>query len=278
MPQIILSKLRTTLIYILKEESMNYDNTPSLYNNEEFFTSYLGMTSYYNNLQNVVGKIVGFVKPKRVLELGSALGTTSIKLSKTFSNVYFEGIEKREDIVLKASEDAQKIINVSFKAADMESYVKRSLRDYELIFMLYSFHHIVEPLDNKEKFLKTCYKNMKEGSYLLITETFLPEHLKSLSNDKDIEKLWNLRATEGYSSTFWTTLKGLEEQSIKTAKDMAQTSMKEENEAGYWVYERREEYLVKPSWLIDTAERIGFKVVIAEPVNCIEENAILLRK
>ena len=42
--------------------------------------------------------------------------------------------------------------------------------------------------------------------------------------------------------------------------------------------ERKEEYLVKFSWLVETARACGFKVIIAEPVNSIMEKALLLQK
>ena len=51
---------------------MDYDNTPSFYNNSEYFERYLGRTSYYLGLQKAVDKIIAAVGPEKVLELGTA--------------------------------------------------------------------------------------------------------------------------------------------------------------------------------------------------------------
>ena len=44
------------------------------------------------------------------------------------------------------------------------------------------------------------------------------------------------------------------------------------------VVKRDTEYLVDFDWLVKACEDAGFEVVIAEPVNCICENAVLLRR
>ena len=93
---------------------MDYDKTPSFYNNEEFFNKYLGRTSYYLSLQRVVEKIISLTNSKTVLEFGSALGTTTIKMAETFPDVVFKGIDLRSDVVEKAEESAKDIKNVSF--------------------------------------------------------------------------------------------------------------------------------------------------------------------
>ena len=79
----------------------NYIETPSFYNNEEYFKKYLGQTSYYTNLQNIVKKIISLIEPNNVLELGAALGTTSIQLAKKYPDISFTGTDLREDVVEK---------------------------------------------------------------------------------------------------------------------------------------------------------------------------------
>lgn len=256
---------------------MDYQNTPSFYNNEDFFKQYLGCTSYYTGLQNVVKKIIKITKAKKVLELGSALGTTTLAMAKEYPNVVFYGSDIRGDVVTQANEEAKKYNNVAFMQADMCEHVTLpTLSEFDLVFLLYSFHHILDPLDNKTEFMKNCYANMKPGSYLLITETFLPEDAENIKESDRIKQLFQQRAVEGYASTFWTALNSIDE--FEIAKRVANVSYNEELEAGHLVNERNEEYLVKFSWLVKVAKSCGFKVVIAEPVNSIMEKALLLQK
>ena len=261
----------------MEELKVDYQNTPSFYNNEDFFNQYLGCTSYYTGLQNVVKKIIKITNAHSVLELGSALGTTTLAMAKEYPNIVFSGSDIRGDVVAQANEEAKEHDNVTFMQADMcEHVMSPTLSEFDLIFLLYSFHHILDPLDNKIDFLKSCYANMKLGSYLLITETFLPEDAEALKENVQIEQLFEQRAAEGYASTFWAALNSLNE--IEIAKKAASVSLNEELEAGHLVNERNEEYLVKFSWLVETAKDCGFKVVIAEPVNSIMEKALLLQK
>ena len=256
----------------------NYIETPSFYNNEEYFKKYLGQTSYYTNLQNIVKKIISLIEPNNVLELGAALGTTSIQLAKKYPDISFTGTDLREDVVALAKEASSNIDNITFFSEDMCETVKKPLNKYDLIFLLYSFHHIEDPLYRKEEFLKNCFENMKEGSYLFILETFLPEELDNNKKEQAILDLWKIRANEGYASTYWTALQGLDKEGLEFAKKVALTSEKEEFEAGNHVYNRQGEYLIKFSWLNDKAREYGFQIVISEPTNCLCEKAILLRK
>lgn len=67
--------------------TMDYLNTPSFYNNEEFFNRYLGRTSYYLRLPDVVSKVIGVTDVKSVLEFGSALGTTMLMLADKYKSI-----------------------------------------------------------------------------------------------------------------------------------------------------------------------------------------------
>lgn len=257
---------------------MDYNNTPSFYNNEDYFYKYLGCTSYYLGLQRITKKIIDLTDSSNVLELGCALGITSIYLAREFPNKYFWGTDIREDVIEKACQKSEDMDNISFETYDMCNQVKHSLSKYDMIFLLYSFHHILDPLENKIEFLKDCYNNMKKGSYLMIAETFLPESVKQLKEDDDINLLFKFRSLEGYASTFWSALQSISQEGVEFALKVAKTSRSEEAEAGNHVFERNEEYLVKFSWLIDCVKKVGFEVIIAEPINCINENVILIRR
>lgn len=250
----------------------DYDYTPSFYNNKEFFNNYLGQTSYYLNLQNIVDKIILATNANSILELGSALGTTSIKLANKYKFKDFVGVDIRQDVVQQANCEAPD--NCAFIKHDMCKYVKRSLSQFDLIYMLYSFHHIVDPLEEKEAFLKDCYDNMKEGSYLFIGETFITKY----GDNYGIQRLFENRAEEGYASMFWSNFNSIEVDALNATKQIAVKTSKDELDAGTLVNKRDNEYLVTFNWLKDTCKIIGFDIVLAEPVNSIMDKVILLRR
>lgn len=257
---------------------MDFLRTPSFYNNEEYFNKYLGKTSYYLSLQNVVNKIITLTNPQVVLEMGAALGTTTCLMAQKHPNTIFFGTDIREEIISQATSLSETQKNVTFFTADMCEQANSDLCSYDLIYMLYSFHHIVDPLENKLLFLKNCYRNMKTGSYLLIVETFLPDGIPTLKEHISIKELFKLRSEEGYASTYWAALKSLSTTDLNFAQEVANFSKSEESIAGENVYNRVDEYLVDFPWLIEAAKDCGFKIVIAEPVNALMEKAILLRR
>ena len=256
-----------------------FDKTPSFFNDEETFSKYLAKTSYYIGLQDNVKKLVELAKPKKVLELGAATGATTIMLAETFPNVEFVGIDMRDDVVAIASNNAVKagLSNVKFATNNMVD-VATDRVDSDFVYLLYSFHHIVDPLSNKINFLKNMYQNMKSGAYLCIAETFVSDKLDGLDSSKEIVDIWNVRKDEGFASTYWKSLEGLDKDSIGRAEAIAEFCAKNEYLAGELVAKRDEEYLIQPKWLIDEATKIGFEVIINQPINIIEDRIILLRK
>lgn len=252
--------------------TMNYIKTPSFYTNEDYFSKYLGGTSYYKELQKATRKLIELTKPKCVMELGSALGTTTNKLAKRFPAINFVGFDVRGDIINSANEKAKDLQNVTYAKGDMERVVMEDLSGFDFIFMLYSFHHIPDPNFNKVEFLRNCYENMSKGSYLMIGETFLPE------DGMEVRELFKFRGREGYASTFWSCLDSLDKVHINMASVVGQVSKKEELKAGELVDKRDNEYLVEATWVVDTAVQIGFEFILNEPLNAIGERVILLRR
>jgi len=86
----------------------DYKDTPSFFNNEEVLKKYLGDTSYYTALRAAIIKLVNLIKPKKVVELGSATGSTTIMLAKKFKTIKFIGTDIREDVVDIAKKTAKK--------------------------------------------------------------------------------------------------------------------------------------------------------------------------
>ena len=254
---------------------MDFEKTPSFYNNPDYFQKYLGSTSYYIALQNALISCIDKTSPKQVLELGCALGTTTFFAADIFEDVNFCGIDIRNNMINEANkkQEARDFMghdNATFIQADMTEFVRADkIKDYSFFFMLYSFHHIPDPEDNKIEFIKNIYSNMSPGTYLWIGETFLPE------DEQKIEDLWALRALEGQASTFWEFWADM---STEKAKTIAELSYNEERKAGECVAKRNNEYLVTRSWLARQLQETEFKIQISEPVNAIGDGVILAKK
>lgn len=257
---------------------MSFDKTPSFYNDNETFRKYLGNSSYYRSLQNAIIKIIEFSNVKTILEMGCGTGNTSIKIAERFPNIQIDAIDMREDIIAIAKSDGKHIKNASFYCAEMCEYAKTKKFEYDLVFLLYSFHHIEDPLENKITFLNNCYLQMKDPSYLVILETFLPDNCSMNNKCEEILQLWERRSQEGYASTFWEALQGIDENSIFIAKEIGEFLRKNENHAGELVYKRENEYLINSQWLCDVCRRIGFEILLCEPCNSVNEKVVLLKK
>lgn len=255
----------------------NFDKTPSFYNSKEVFDKYLNNTSYYKAIQKCLIKIVNFVNPKKVIELGSATGSSTFKVAEKFKNTKIIGYDFRANIVEEAKK-LNKFDNVDFICKDMLDFAKEKT-NADMIFLLYAFHHIIDPLQTKIDFLKNLHKNMKIGAYICILETFIPEDI-GLNDKEKIVNFWQLRSQEGYASTFWNALKGrdVKVENLTRAKEIADFCKENEYEAGLLVAERKDEYLVHKSWIKNEAEKIGFKTILIQDINALGEGVILLQK
>lgn len=256
-----------------------FDATPSFYKDNEAFEKYLANTSYYIGLQNNVIKLIGYAQPKKIVELGCATGATSIEIAKRYDKLDVLGLDMRDDVVKIAQQSALKenLDNVVFKTQDMLEFVKGQV-DADFILLLYSFHHIIDPISNKISFLNDLYRNIRPGTFVCIAETFIPDNAESLSDSQKILRLWNIRKDEGFASTFWSSLSGIDQASVKLAEDIGKYCAENEYIAGELVAKRENEYLVQPAWLIDTCKKTGFTVVIDQPINIIEDRIVLLQK
>lgn len=262
------------------EGDEEYDETPSFYNNDEVFEKYLGQTSYYLALQNNLLDIVSWLDPDAITELGSGTGQTTIRLGERFDSVAVTGIDNRENVVESSKENAtaEGVDNVSFETADMIDLADSVETLDDVVVMLYSFHHIPDPLDRKVAFLRDCFETFDEGSYLCIGETFLEDGALDDDGTQGVERQWEFRGREAYASTFWSALDGLSEDDLDHAHDAGKYSRHHEVEAGENVYGRDNEYLVSMGWLESTATEVGFDVVLSEPVNALGDGIVLLRR
>ncbi len=255
----------------------DFTKTPSYFNNKTTFEKYLGQTSYYLRLQEAVEKLIALSHPETVLELGSATGETAKRMAKRFPLVQFTGMDIRKDIVALANEDTDGQKNLAFSVGDMCNVVSSPLK-YDLIYLLYAYHHILDPIEKKVDFLQNAYQNMKHGALLCIAETFLPEEAASYTDEESILALWNIRKDEGASSTFWKALAGLDGEALAMAHEISNYSSCNEYLAGELVAKRQDEYLIKRSWLVREGERAGFLTVLNEPVNVLGDGVVLFKK
>lgn len=256
----------------------NYDSTPSFYNSQEVFEKYLGQTSYYKTLQNNVIKLCKLAKSKNILELGSATGATSFAIAKAIPDAAVIGIDMRSDIISVANglKEKNKVNNVSFVTEDFCTYSNYS--DCDFIVMLYSFHHIIDPEENKWSFLRKVFDEVKEGTYLCIAETFLPCEPDEDDFELKTKGLWALRVEEGNATTFWESLHGITSNDVRFATEVGTFCGEYEGIAGNEVIERQTEFLLTAEKLCVEAEKAGWKVVISRPCNAVGEAIVLLRK
>ena len=73
---------------------------------------------------------------KMILELGSAIGYSSIKMAKTAADIYIDTLEKNEDMYLKAKENIAKAAlndRISIYHTDIKDFKTDKL--YDLIFV-----------------------------------------------------------------------------------------------------------------------------------------------
>jgi ubiquinone/menaquinone biosynthesis C-methylase UbiE len=252
----------------------DYTKTPSYYNSQDVFLKYLGKTSYYLGLQKAMLTVLEMTASKKILELGFGTGQTSVKVAKANPTSEISAVDLRSDMIdiAQALADKKKIKNIHFSCDDMIEYVKGNLNQFDMIYLLYSFHHIPDPLSLKTKFLEDCFSNMKTDSYLCIAETFLPEY------DFDISDFWILRGDEGYASTWWKSFRDSKMEDFSIADEVAGYCRKMEIEAGRLVVARKDEYLIKRSWLQQEAEQQGFRTVLSKPTNGLGDGILLLRK
>lgn len=258
----------------------DFSKTPSYYNSQEVFKKYLGQTSYYLGLQEKVLNVIKTTRPKQILELGYGTGQTAITVAKMNANAQIIAVDMRKemDSVAKALARENNVTNVTFVTDNMTKFVTKSLATFDFIYLVYSFHHIEDPLKNKTEFLENCYQNMKKGAYLCIAETFIPEQYSMERDDDAIIKLFASRGEEGYVSTFWKSLKGLQIKDIEYSHEIASYCRQMEIDAGKLVDCRQDEYLVKRSWLTKQAKDIGFAAVLDMQTNNIGDALMLFQK
>lgn len=215
-------------------------------------------------------------KPKTLVEVGTGTGATANRLARENPECQIIGVDIRDEMVDLAQSTAPR--NAQFLKHDMVKYIGDQERLPELTLFLYAFHHIRDPLKNKRDLLKAYKEKLPEGGRICIADIFLPESFAfaPIELDSLTKNRWSYRLLEGYSSTFWAALDGLEKQEVGRAREVGNFCAQNEYKAGNLIMKRKNEYPVSMSWLIRTVQEIGFCVDIAEPCNCVGDGLVLL--
>ena len=256
-----------------------YEDTPSFYTTNDTFEKYLGQTSHYLALQDNLVKLVSHIDPNQIVEMGSGLGQTSVRLAEEYPQTEVVGLDNREEVIERSRSaiEERSLSNVAFETADMIEYVKTGSLP-GLVVLLHSFHHIPDPFERKIEFLENCHMALPDRGHICIGETFLKSDTRDEAARRAIRSQWADRGFESYASTFWSALEGIDSASVEHAQEVGEFSREHEVEAGENVLNRDDEYQISMNWLVDRAQSVGFNVVLAEPVNSLGDGIVLLRK
>lgn len=92
--------------------------------------------------------------------MGSETGATALRLADEFPATEVLGIDNRETVIelSRAKNEELGLSNVSFETADMIEFVTTSGSLPKMVVLLYSFHHIPDPLQQKIDFLRIAVR------------------------------------------------------------------------------------------------------------------------
>lgn len=112
-------------------------------------------------LIRILGKLQ---RPKKILEIGTAIGYSALILSETLQNGgTIDTIEKEEEMILMAKENikkANKEKNINVIAGEAADVLKNLDKEYDLIFLDAAKGQYLE-------FLKDCLRLLKVGGILI---------------------------------------------------------------------------------------------------------------
>lgn len=240
--------------------------------------SYLETCSYYKEVQDAVSKLVKFVSPRYMVELGCGNGNTAVRLAMEnpmTSIVAMELVRERVDTGA-ISAKKKRIRNVAFVQGDFTDLSNLNLQNTELVMMVYSFAWITDPLKNKVDFLKGLYDHLAQGAYLLIADTFLLS--KDGEKKKQLEQLFAIRKKEAKEVSFWNSIYGLDLDSLAKAEMVSNEAVKNEDAILGDASSRESRCFIDRRWLVSKAEAVGFDVVLSRDVNALNDGIVLLRK
>ena len=284
---------RTNPIINFKGElgKMVAKSTTSFYSTEQEFKKYLGHTSYYTELQK---NLLALLSPKAkiVIDLGCGIGSTAIQIAKKCNQGIVHATDIRQEILELGKKIAKRehISNIEFDKADMNNlgnYLADNNLRPDIITALYAFHHIADPLENKQRVVNEIYENMKKGGWIIIGDVYLELDCSNAGYASRVKKQYDMRCEEAYNSVFWAVVRERSnagkdvKKVIDYAHEVAEYSRASELNAMKGVLNRSKavvpEYLITMPQLRQIFEKAGFRIIVFQPINSIGD-AIMIGK
>ena len=247
-----------------------------LFNSDEEFEFFIGHTQAYVNMQNEISKVVKFAHPEYLIEFGSGSGKTSIRLAKENPRTSIVAVDLREKMtnISKDKSKQNRIKNVTFVNGDLTKLDNFNLKNCNLILLAYSFKYIQDPIETKFDFLSNLYKRMQKGAYVVIGDTFIDPNAPKAEIRQKIQD----RYYDSSKDAFWNNLNGLTDEDVKYALDAQALNREHTAEQVERGVNREGVYYVSREWLRESAEKIGFKVVLGERLDSLSDMLFVLVK
>ena len=244
-----------------------------LFNNDEEFKLLVGDSQSYKTMQNIISKLVGFVKPNYMIEFGSGSGATSIRLAKENPRTSVVAVDIREKLI-NQSLQKNKYRNVTFVYGDLTKLDNFNLKNCNLVLLMYSFKYIQDPESHKYNFLSELYKKMQKGAYIIIGDNFINDKATKENIRDQFKNIYYNSSKDAY----WNYLSGLSDEQVQAAEDLQNQTREKTFEQAELAVKRDGMYPVSREWMLDTAIKIGFKVVLGERTNNLNDMVFVLQK
>ncbi len=271
--------------------TMDATPTPSFYSTEGQWAEFLALAPNYCILQTELVKAVP-AGAKSILDLGSATGDTVFRIAAKCKKAKVLATDVRSEVLLAAASAAgrKKVLNVSFQPLDMEklgaflSAKRRMGISFDVVTMLYSFHHLRDPLANKKRFAKELFAGLPTGAAVVVADVCTREKAGSKKYAESVREQWLARWSYVFKGVRDSLLKRLQKSGVPNidarvlAGRAAQKAADLEGESGRFVEERKHEYPITREELLLVFKSAGFKNAKLKAVNDFGEVVLVAKK
>ena len=125
------------------------------------------------DVENFLGNFLKISKPKRILEIGCAVGYSSIFLSKSLNDdVIIDTLEISQDMNIKAKENIKNfnLNNINIILGDALDTIPNLTEKYDLVFMDAAKGHY-------DEFYKLILKNLNKNAIIICDNILFRGHL-----------------------------------------------------------------------------------------------------
>ncbi|MFA6049500.1 MAG: methyltransferase domain-containing protein [Candidatus Micrarchaeia archaeon] len=266
-------------------------HTPSFYSTENEWAEFLALAPNYCILQTELVKALP-AGAKNILDLGSATGDTVFRIAAKCKKAKVLATDVRSEVLLAAKQAAlrKKVPNVSFQPADMErvgkflSAKRQQGVSFDVVTMLYSFHHLQDPLANKKRFAKELFKGLPKGATVVVADVCTMEKAGSKKYAESVREQWLGRWGYVFKGVRDSLLKRLQKSGVPNidarvlAGRAAQKAADLEGESGRFVEKRENEYPITKEELLQIFKAAGFKTAKLTAVNGFGEVVLVAKK